>query len=151
MQSNPPSPPRPQQYPPVRPAFSAGPGLIIGMIALFILIYLVDQAAKGEVAVFSGVERRITTQDFHGTGCTAIFGGCKIDLRDAEIQGTEAVVNAYAIFGGTEIRVPEDWEIVNRGIAIFGGISENRRHTIAPAKRLIIEGAALFGGVEIKN
>lgn len=151
MQPNPPSTSRPQQYGPARPAFSAGPGLFVGIIALLLLVYFVDQAAKGEVAIFSGIERRITTQDFHGTGCTAIFGGCKLDLRDAQIQGTEAVVNAYAIFGGTEIRVPEDWEIVNRGIAIFGGVSENRRHTAAPAKRLIIEGAALFGGVEIKN
>ena len=148
MQPNPPSTSRPQ---PAGSGFSIGPGLIIGMIALFLLVYLVDQASKGEVAVFSGVDRRVTTQDFHGTGCTAIFGGCKIDLRDAQMRGGEAVLSTYAFFGGVEVRVPEDWEIVNRSVAIFGGVSENRRLPGASSKRLIVEGAALFGGVAIKD
>jgi len=150
MQPTPPTAPRPPSAP--RPGFSAGPG-ILGILALVAFIYLVDHVGKGETAVFSGVDRRVSTLDFHGAQCTAVFGGCKIDLRDAHIQGREAVVETYAIFGGVEIRVPEDWEVVNRGTVIFGGISDHRRRPeVGPdTKTLILNGAAIFGGVDVKN
>ena len=123
------------------------------MLALLAFVYLVDHASKGEAAVFGGVDRHISEADFHGAQCTAVFGGCKIDLRDAQIQGREAVLNTYAIFGGVEIRVPEDWEVVSRGVAIFGGFE--RPHATSSSgpdtKTLILDGAAVFGGVTVKD
>ena len=152
MQPKPPTPPN-VPAPAPRPGFSTGPGVIIGLIALFGLIYVMDHAGKGDWAVFGGVERHISAQDFRGAQCTAIFGSCKIDLRDAQILGKEATLETYAVFGGVEIRVPEDWEVINRGAAIFGGMGDQRRHspTGPDTKTLILEGAAVFGGVEIKN
>ena len=150
MQPNSPSVPRPPAAAP-RPGSSIGSGFIVGILVLFALIYLFDHAGSGEVAVFGGVDRRIATQDFRRAGCTAIFGGCKIDLRDAQMQGSEAVLDTYAIFGGVEVRVPEDWEVVNRGVAILGGISEHRRHSGSASKTLYVQGAAVFGGVEVKD
>jgi hypothetical protein len=150
MQPNPPIAPNRPVAP--QPRSSAGTG-IVGILVLVAFIYLVDHADKGEAAVFSGVERRVSTLDFHSAQCTAVFGGCKIDLRDAQIQGREAVVDAYAVFGGVEIRVPEDWEVVNRGMGIFGGMSDHRRRPeVGPnTKTLILNGAAIFGGVDVKN
>jgi predicted membrane protein len=135
------------------PRSSVGPGLIVGMIALFAFVYLVDHASKGEAAVFGGVDRHIAASDFHGAQCTAIFGGCNIDLRDAQIEGSEAVLETYAIFGGVEIRVPEDWEVVSRNVAIFGGVSDHRRRPLRgpDTKTLILEGVAIFGGVTVKD
>ena len=103
--------------------------------------------------MFGGVERHISAQDFHGAQCTAVFGACKIDLRDAQMQGREATVETYAFFGGVEIRVPQDWEVVNRSFALFGGIADHRRHPPSgpDAKTLILDGAAVFGGVEVKD
>ena len=152
MQPQPPSAPN-VPSPPSRPGFTAGPGVVIGLIALFAFIYVTDHIGKGEAAVFSGVERHISAQDFRGAQCTAIFGACKIDLRDAQMQGREATLETYAVFGGIELRIPEDWEVVNRSTAIFGGIGDQRRHspTGPDAKTLILEGAAVFGGVQIKN
>jgi len=151
MQPKPPS--APNVPAPPRPGFSTGPGVIIGLIALFAFIYLVDHVGKGETAVFGGVERHISAQDFRGAQCTAVFGECKIDLRDAQILGKEATVETYAVFGGVEVRVPEDWEVINRGTAVFGGMEDKRRH--APSgpdtKTLILQGAAVFGGVQIKD
>ena len=136
-----------------RPGFSNGSGIVIGLIALMGIFYLVDHAGKGEAAVFGGVERHISAQDFRGAQCTAVFGACKIDLRDAQMLGKEATLETYAVFGGVEIRVPDDWEVVNRSTAIFGGIGDERRHspTGPDTKTLILEGAAVFGGVQIKN
>jgi predicted membrane protein len=120
---------------------------------LFAFIYLVDHGSKGEAAVFGGVDRHIAALDFHGAQCTAVFGGCKIDLRDAQIQGREAVLETYAIFGGVEIRVPDDWEVVNRNMTIFGGVSDHRRQSPRgpDTKTLILEGATVFGGTNVRN
>jgi predicted membrane protein len=110
-----------------------------------------------EVAIFGGVERRITSPDFRGGFVHAVFGGVELDLRDAKMQVDEATLEINAVFGGVEIRVPDDWQVVSRGQAIFGGfVDETKNYRPEPAgdakrKALILTGAAVFGGVEIKN
>jgi predicted membrane protein len=112
-----------------------------------------------EFALFGGVERRITSQDFKGGVATAIFGGIEIDLRTAAIADDHAEININAIFGGCEIRVPENWEVVAHGQGIFGGYVDSTKGYTGvtnpslsiPRKELYIRGVAVFGGVEIKN
>ena len=151
MQPTPPSAPNRSAAPP--PRSSGGSGLVFGLLALLAFVYVMDHAGKGEAAVFSGVDRHIAGTDFHGAQCTAVFGGCKIDLRDAQIQGREAVLETYAIFGGVEIRVPDDWEVVNHGVVLFGGMDDHRRRPIKgpDTKTLILNGATIFGGTSVKN
>ncbi len=151
MQPTPPSAPNRYGAPP--PRFSLGPGFIFGMIALLAFVYLADHAGKGEAAIFGGVDRHVSETDFHSAQCTAVFGGCKIDLRDAQIEGSEAVLDTYAVFGGVEVRVPEDWEVVNHNLAIFGGVNDHRRRpTKGPyTKTLILNGATIFGGLTVKD
>ena len=110
-----------------------------------------------EAAVFGGVERRVTSQDFQGGHISAIFGGVEIDLTEAGMQADEATLEINAIFGGVEIRVPETWQVAFRGTPIFGGIADKTRVgrttdlTDPRRKVLILTGAVIFGGVEIKN
>ena len=139
--------------PSLNPRPSFGSGILVGVIVLLAFVYLADHASQGEAALFGGVDRPISEPDFHGAQCTAVFGGCKIDLRDAQIQGRDAVLDTYAIFGGVEIRVPDDWEVVNRNLTIFGGVNDHtRRSSTGPAtKTLILHGATIFGGTAVKN
>jgi predicted membrane protein len=108
-------------------------------------------------AIFSGVERRVTSEDFQGGRINAVFGGVELDLTDANMQADEATLEINAIFGGVEIRVPETWQVAFRGTPIFGGISDKSRvgRTMdlndTRRKVLILTGAIIFGGVEIKN
>ena len=110
-----------------------------------------------EVAIFGGIERRVTSQDFQGGHINAVFGGVEIDLTDANMQADEATLEINAIFGGVELRVPETWQVAFRGTPIFGGISDKTRVgrtvdlTDPRHKLLILTGAVIFGGVEIKN
>jgi len=111
-----------------------------------------------EVAIFGGIERRITTKDFRGGFVQAVFGGVELDLRDADMQEDEVKLEINAVFGGVELRVPEAWQVVSRGHAIFGGFVDGTRNyqrpenlTESKRKLLILTGAAVFGGVEIKN
>jgi predicted membrane protein len=109
-----------------------------------------------ESAIFGGVEKRINAKEFRGGQLQALFGGIEIDLRDADIDGTEAVLHANAIFGGIEVRVPETWYVAARGQGVFGGFSDSTRYVgpadpDKPKKTLIVVGSAVFGGVEIRN
>ena len=110
-----------------------------------------------EVAIFGGIERRITTQDFQGGYVHAVFGGVELDLRDANMQQDEVKLEINAIFGGVELRIPEAWQVVSRRQAFFGGFVDSTRNyrtdnpANPPRKALILTGAAVFGGVDIKN
>jgi predicted membrane protein len=109
------------------------------------------------VAIFSGCERRVKSQNFKGGRATSIFGGVELDLRDAKIEGEEATIEVNCIFGGAEIRVPDSWNVNSRSIPILGGFSDKTHISSAedPAggkrKTLIITGVVVFGGVEIDN
>jgi predicted membrane protein len=109
-----------------------------------------------ENAIFGGVEKRLNSREFRGGRLQAIFGGIELDLRDAEMIETEAVIHANAVFGGIELRVPETWFVAARGQGVFGGFSDSTRYS-PPSdpeklkKTLIVLGTALFGGVEIRN
>jgi hypothetical protein len=110
-----------------------------------------------EWATFSGIKRRLDTQNFQGGEMIAVFGGIDIDLRRANVAspGKEVVIDANATFGGIEIRVPDTWQVVTRGMGIFGGY-EDKTVPPRPAEgvtptRLLVTGYAIFGGVSIEN
>jgi len=105
--------------------------------------------------IFGGGERNLDTKNFKGGKLFAVFGGYKIDLSRADIEGDTAVLEASAVFGGGEIRVPENWLVALQGAGIFGAYQDKTRHfqpdPAKPTKTLIIKGVAMFGGIEVKN
>jgi predicted membrane protein len=114
------------------------------------------QEVLNEFALFGGVERRINVSNFKGGRVEAVFGGIEVDLRSAEIEGEEAIVEVEALFGGIEFTVPDRWIIIYQGQSIFGGYSDETRQPTpdvsgAPRKTLILRGRALFGGIVVKN
>lgn len=106
-------------------------------------------------AIFSGVKRRVTAQDFSGGEAVAIFGGIQVDLRGAAVAGERAVIDINALFGGVEIRIPETWNVNLKGVGVFGAFDDKTLHprpdpnTKTP--ELVITGHALFGGVKVEN
>ncbi len=105
-------------------------------------------------AVFGGVERKVTSDDFRGGHVSAMFGGIDLNLRKAGMRGESAIVDISAVFGGVELKVPANWIVVVEGSSIFGGFSDKSAQP-APdmpgVKRLFVRGSAVFGGVDIKN
>ena len=108
-------------------------------------------------AVLGGGEFRYTSKSLKGGKLFAFMGGCEIDLRDADIEGEEMIIDAFAMMGGIEIKVPESWEVTMRGLPIMGGFgnkSTGGRSGAAGstgAKKLFIKGTAIMGGVEVKT
>ncbi len=114
------------------------------------------------VSFFGGTRRRITAKDFRSGRLMAFCGGFNIDLREADMEGSEAVIEASAVLGGGEIRVPFTWTVTVQGLGIFGGyVDETQALPLQPGqalpassaatKHLIVKGVAIFGGIVVKN
>lgn len=89
-------------------------------------------------------------ETFNGCNLDAIFGGIKLDLRDAKIK-KDVVINATAIFGGIDVLVPEDVEVKIKSTSIFGGASNKSKNEVNEKSNTIyVNATCLFGGVDIK-
>ena len=113
-----------------------------------------DDDLIDSVHVFSGSKKVILSKNFRGGEVVNVFGGCEIDLTQADITN-RAELEVVAIFGGATLIVPSNWAIRSEGVVtIFGGIGDKRRiapSTNAPTKTLVIKGTMIFGGMEIKS
>jgi len=120
-----------------------------------------DAATEGNVSdfidsvnAFGGTHHKVYSKNFKGGDVVAIFGGCEINLTQADFEGTVRI-DVVALFGGVKIIVPPTWLVKSEATAIFGGIDDKR--AVVPfegegaRKILIIEGVAIFGGVDIRN
>jgi predicted membrane protein len=108
-----------------------------------------------DMNVFSGCEKKITTQTFRGGKVTSVFGGSNYDLLDSKLAEGKNVLDMVNIFGGSKLIVPGDWKIHVDVISIFGGITDKRRMVNISqdheTRELYITGVAIFGGGEIKS
>ncbi len=104
------------------------------------------------VNVFAGSHHIVYSKNFKGGDLTAVFGGCDVNLTQADFD-KKVVVNITAIFGGVKIIVPPGWQIKQEVTAIFGGFDDKRKMRAVEDldKVLIITGVALFGGVDIRS
>lgn len=103
--------------------------------------------------IFSGSKKVVLSKNFKGGDLTNIFGGCEIDLTQAD-TAESAVIDITAIFGGATLIVPSNWAIKTESVTIFGGISDKRKFPVASetsTKTLILDGTVIFGGVEIRS
>jgi predicted membrane protein len=104
-------------------------------------------------AVFGSADRIVLSKNLQGGDLTAVFGGCEINLMQADFNGTISL-EATAIFGGVELIVPANWEVKVEVNTIFGGVDDKRSLALTTpnsGKTLIIKGTCVFGGMEIKS
>ena len=110
--------------------------------------------------VLGGGDFKFNTKNLKGGKITAIMGGGTIDLREADIQEDEVVIDAFALMGGIEIKVPTTWEVNMQGTPLLGGMDNKASFHAANGKdtrpgqshkKLTLKGMAIMGGVEIHN
>lgn len=100
-------------------------------------------------AVFSSEKADFGGQQFEGAEVNAIFGGVKLDLRNADISA-DVVISACAIFGGVDIFVPENVNVKVKSTSIFGGTSDKTKHENETAPVVYVDATCIFGGVDVK-
>ena len=79
------------------------------------------------------------------------MGGCHLDLREAEIEGPEVTINAFALMGGINIFVPDDVVVEVSGISFMGGRNVRSAKTPPPAGAQVIRIRAfsMMGGLNV--
>jgi predicted membrane protein len=113
----------------------------------------VDEDYINSSVIFSGENRLIVSKNFKGGSISAIFGGCDINMLQADFEGT-ITLECECIFGGLELVVPSNWEVKIMTTSVFGGVEDKRPVELIgnnPNKVLIIKGNCVFGGIEIKS
>jgi hypothetical protein len=103
-------------------------------------------------AIFSGIDKMITSKKFKGGDIVAVMGGVDINLSFADIQAP-VVIDVTVIMGGLKLIVPAGWEVKNNIVSILGGVEERRppmQHN-EDKKLLVLKGTVLMGGVDIRN
>jgi hypothetical protein len=107
------------------------------------------------IAILGGFKRRITTKKFKGGKVLSFMGGFQIDLRQADMEGDSATIEAMSVMGGGEIKVPAAWLVSMEGLSLFGAFvdetDQQSSNVSGPQKHLIMKGASLFGGIVVKN
>ena len=113
-----------------------------------------SEASSGTLSAFafwSGVDRKVVTNEFQGGDLTAFMGGHEIDLRSAKMANATATVDLFVMMGGVDLRIPEDWTVSYDGVLIMGGVEDRTRAPAEVRGKLILKGFVMMGGVEVKN
>ncbi len=116
-----------------------------------------DAGTSGEdyidsTAVFGGVNKVVVSKNFKGGDIVNIFGGCELNLTQADFTGT-ITLDFVQIFGGAKITVPTDWKVIVKTSSVFGGVEDKRPPSLIkenPDKTLIIDGTSIFAGISIQ-
>lgn len=108
-------------------------------------------ASRWFVAILGGSKRRGRRRLSGQVNVVAVLGGDDIDLREAEIDGNELVMNVFSVLGGPSIYLPDSVELELSGPAILGGNDE--RGSSRPARPgapvVRIRSFALLGGADV--
>lgn len=102
--------------------------------------------------VFAGVKKNVISKDFKGAEINNTFGGCELNLMQADIVN-EAVITMHQTFGSVKLIIPSNWVIKSDVVCVFGGIEDERPPVNvvgAPnGKTLVLRGRIVMGAVEI--
>jgi hypothetical protein len=105
------------------------------------------------VAVMSGAKRKGRWRPGERCVSVAMMGGCRLDLREAEITGSRLTIDAIALMGGVTIVVPEGIEVDVSGVSVMGG-KEVRVADVPPRPGtpvIRVRALSVMGGVTVKS
>jgi predicted membrane protein len=129
--------------------------LFIGLSLVFRNSSISDKTSAAEkedvTAILAGATAISTSKKFSRADLTAIMGGAKLDLREANIQDG-ATLNVLSFWGGVEIILPTNVIVRNQLNNILGG-TEDKTKQVASAKAptLTIRGDVIMAGVSLRN
>ena len=104
--------------------------------------------------ILGGGNHKFNSKSLRGGKVSAIMGGGKIDLTDADMVEDEVFFDIFAFWGGVELIVPQTWQVNMKALPILGGVDNKTGpdpNGTAQVKRLTVRGTAIMGGMEVKN
>lgn len=106
---------------------------------------------RWSVAIMGGSTRRGRMRLSGRVNAIAIMGGDDLDLREAEFDGDELVINVFCLMGGPCVYLPDSVEVELSGMAIMGG-NDERGSTRQPrpgAPLVRVRSFAIMGGTDV--
>lgn len=79
------------------------------------------------------------------------FGTIKLDLRGAQISGTEIHIHARAVFGNVVLLVPEGVEVDLQARTQIGRTKHEAGPPAPGAPRVVLSGGTFFGDIKIQR
>lgn len=102
------------------------------------------------IAVFGSQDLKFEDEKVENLDLKSLFGGIKLDLRDAKIE-KDIVINTLSVFGGIDIYVPDDVKVKVSSTPFFGGVEVKRKKQSSNKEITIyLNSVCIFGGVDVK-
>lgn len=109
-----------------------------------------NKESNNYIAVFGSQDLKFEDEKVENLDLKSLFGGIKLDLRDAKIE-KDIVINTLSVFGGIDIYAPDDVKVKVSSTPFFGGV-EVKREKQSSKKEITIylNSVCIFGGVDVK-
>jgi len=103
-----------------------------------------------------GVFAPVTRSGRHAFGAhnvvLALFGPARLDLRQAQLPGGEAVITVFSLFAPVFVTLPEHVEVDSSVVAVLAPVQEGSAGDVPPhAPSVRIRGVSFFGPVFIQS
>ena len=109
-----------------------------------------NKESNNYIAVFGSQDLKFDNEKIENMDLKSIFGGIKLDLRDAIIE-KDIVINTLSVFGGIDIYVPENVKVKVSSTPFFGGVDVKRRKGDSKKEITVyLNSVCIFGGVDVK-
>jgi predicted membrane protein len=112
---------------------------------------MADNTSFSVRSVLNDTRRKINLDDFQRGSATIVLGSAYLDLREAKIKGTEAVLELTNVLSSTYIYPAADWGVVLDITESAGSVKDKRENIPAkPKKTLRVTGITTLGSVYIR-
>lgn len=109
-----------------------------------------NKESNNYIAVFGSQDLKFEDEKVENLDLKSLFGGIKLDLRDAKIE-RDIVINTLSVFGGIDIYVPDDVKVKVSSTPFFGGVEVKRKKQSSKKEITIyLNSVCIFGGVDVK-
>jgi len=106
-----------------------------------------------QVSILSGSSKKGRWRPKPRMKALAIMGGIELDFRNAEIEGREVTITAFAIMGGIDIVVPEGVHVHLGGFSIMGGrdMKVSNAPVLPGAPVIKVRAFPIMGGISVRT
>lgn len=102
-------------------------------------------------AILSGIDERVTSNEFEKTTVNAVLGGADMDFRNITLKGDRAVIELNVIMGGIDVFLPRGYRYEVSGSPLMGGVDNLLDSDPNADKTIEIHYSCLMGGIDLKH